>query len=363
MYVASKSREGEIYLRLKHLRKIKAKTWARLFSASIHNDLTDFNNKTKWKKLVYKLNKLASSSNNISYNDIYKETTLLLKIPFYKISKINIVKNTWVNQIHKVILGVENNKKYDRATISVLQNLTLIKNSLPPILHFSFSKWHDVSKRLDKENILDLFEFSIHYLTKLIPIDVRSDNTLLQIGEGAYNKVFYSSKKKEVYKIPVNLAARLYVNHQEYLINKLLLKTGLSQFLPQEVKFIKSNSSIIRKRIYGKSGHQLLSSNFYDSVPKAKEDLKQFFRIYKELTKTVNFRLDIHPGNFVWSNEAQTWTFMDLGPIPSIGSDYFPLSSFKTYFKKVWLDRLYLMKHVPIRSVDIINPPPINHKQ
>ena len=80
--------------------------------------------------------------------------------------------------------------------------------------------------------------------------------------------------------------------------------------------------------------------------------LKDVFLRIRQVEAIYGIRLDIHPANFVWSDEKSQWFLFDLGSVPYIGFDYYP-ESFDTYYEKIWKERLERMKKFPIRSVEL----------
>ena len=147
------------------------------------------------------------------------------------------------------------------------------------------------------------------------------------------------------------MAAKYFINDQEIRTTKLLSKSAIKEYIPHLISYNKNKKIIIRQYIKGKTGHKLLMSNFFKKNTEAVKDLKRFFRLYKKTRKKLKINLDIHPGNFIWSPEKQKWFFVDTGPIPFIGSEYFPLDSFNNYFQKIWTERHQRIKKIPIRSV------------
>lgn len=349
MYLGCKSRKSEIFKRLSLLKNIDNNTLIKLLTVATKNDTRGLIDSKVWNLVVLRLNSYV----NISIDEVCSKLEDLIPSGSFCISNIKLNKSNWVKQIRNHFVQIEIYCKHDDIKIAFFQNLFLIKNNMLPLLHFAFSKWHIITSSSEENQILDLFEFSLHYLTKLIPIKTKNDKKGILIGSGSYNNVFYNCHEAEVYKIPTNFGAMLYVNRQEYLINKTLLSTKLSKYIPKKILFKKKDNIIMRDRVFGKSGHELLDTDFFISTPNAVKELNDFFSTYTNIINKFDFRLDIHPGNFLWSDTKQKWTFMDLGPIPKIGSEYFPLESFDEYFNKIWLDRKKLMKTVPIRSVDI----------
>lgn len=241
----------------------------------------------------------------------------------------------------------------DKWKSSVILNAWLIQNNLCPLLRFAFDRWYDISQNNDRSLIPSLVELSTVYLYRLAPTKDRVDTHGIHFADGAHNSLFLLKKAKRIEKIPRSIGAKYFINDQEVKTTKLLLKSALKDYIPCLVDYNRTTKVITRQYIRGKTGHKLLASNFFDNNKKAIKDLKRFFKLYKETKVKLKINLDIHPGNFIWSEKKQKWFFVDTGPIPLIGSEYFPLDSFKNYFQKIWIERHQRIKEMPIRSVDL----------
>ena len=175
----------------------------------------------------------------------------------------------------------------------------------------------------------------------------------IRLVDGSHNSLFLNETDGLIIKIPTSIAAKCFLNDQEIKIAKLLLKSPFKKYIPNIISYRKRTGIIVRQYIIGKTGHELLATNFFVKNKKAIEELKIIFGMYQNLATKIKVKLDIHPGNFIWSIKNQKWFLIDTGPIPVIGSEYFPLDSFKKYFEKIWIQRYERMKNFPIRSVDL----------
>lgn len=255
----------------------------------------------------------------------------------------------------KKLLEIETllkSKRYDKWEASTIINICLIRNNFCPLLRFAFDRWYDITPHNSRTLIPYLIEFSTEYLYRLIRVN-KIINSGVHLAEGSHNSLFLFKKTKTIKKIPKSIGAKYFINDLEIKITKLLLKSKLKEYIPRLISYNITTKIIIRQYIEGKTGHALLTSDFFNNNAEATKDLKKFFRIYKKIRKKLKINLDIHPGNFVWSINKKKWFFVDTGPIPIIGSEYFPLNSFKNYFQKIWLDRHRRIKELPIRSVDL----------
>ncbi len=260
------------------------------------------------------------------------------------------------NNYWKIISEVEfflKSLKLDKWTSSVVLNIWLVNKNSCPLLRFAFDKWRKISQANAKSSILPIVEFSIEYLYRLATLKIsREMGNDVHITNGAHNSLFLIGDDT-VKKVPTSLGAIRFVNAQEIKTTKRLLKSSLKEYIPHIISYDDDTKITVRQYINGETGHKLLGSNFFRRNKNAITDLKKFFKLYKAVRKDLKINLDIHPGNFVWDNNIQKWFFVDTGQIPFIGSDYFPLSSFKKYFQKIWKERHSRIKMMPIRSVDL----------
>jgi len=254
-----------------------------------------------------------------------------------------------LSEIEKILLTFQ----LDKWESSVVLNIWLARNNLCPFLRFAFDQWYDIPQENNYSTIHSLIEFSTVYLYRLTQINKQIIAHSIHFADGSHNSIFLIKKTDRIEKIPRSVAAEYFINDQEVKITKILFKSALKKYIPDLLGYDKATKIITRQYIIGKTGHKLLTTNFFDKNTEATKNLKKFFDLYKRVARKLGIKLDIHPGNFVWSKEKQQWFLVDTGPIPEIGSNYFPLDSFKSYFQKIWIERHLRIKKLPIRSVDL----------
>jgi len=154
-----------------------------------------------------------------------------------------------------------------------------------------------------------------------------------------------------VHKIPKTLAAKNFLNKAESETYKILSGSDLKDYLPGKFSFNPFTAEIKHEFIKGVSGHELLSSKEIMKNKAVVSELKIFYNKYTKFLKKYDLNLDIHPGNFILEDKTKKWFLIDTGSIPKIGSNYFPIKNWNSYFKKIWLERSKRMKVLPIRSV------------
>ena len=269
-----------------------------------------------------------------------------------KLNHVSLKSNNYLKKLLE-IEGILLTFQLDKWESSVVLNIWLARNNFCPLLCFAFDQWHDISQKNNYSPIPSLVEFSTVYLYRLAPINKQVNVRGVHLADGSHNSLFLIKETGQIEKIPRSVATEYFINDQEVKITKLFFKSALKKYIPRLVGYDKTTKIITRQYITGKTGHELLATNFFDKNTEAIKDLKKFFDLYKKAVRKLGINLDIHPGNFVWSKEKQQWFLVDTGPIPSIGSDYFPLNSFKSYFQKIWIERHLRMKKLPIRSVDL----------
>ena len=297
----------------------------RLFIAATKNDLRYKNTEKNCKVEI----------NNLIFNDLRH----------FKV-KTKINENDIINSIIMTKKDIKN-KIQNEIEQSITLNNFLYSNNLCPLVNFAFDKWYYNSCN-DEESIIEQIELSITYLYRLVKKG--RENNCKIINNGAYNKIYIDIDKKTISKIPSNLAAELFANEEEYNTNVKLINTDLKEYIPKLISYNKKNKEITRKYIEGYSGHEILKLNLLTT--EKIEELHKTFQIIQKVTEENNIRLDIHPANFVWSDDEKKWYLVDLGIVPKIGYDYYP-KEFKEYLTKVWIERLDRMKKYPIRSVQI----------
>ncbi len=273
---------------------------------------------------------------------------------FEKMGKIHatVTKENYLKKILE-IQRIARTIQLDRWESSVMLNIWLAYNNLCPFLRFAFNRWYDISQSSDRSTVLSLIEFSAIYLYRLAVIDKKVGVHSIHFADGSHNSLFLTKETEQIKKVPKSVGAIYFINDQEVKITNTLLRSELKKYIPHLLSYDETTKVITRQYINGETGHKLLRTNFFDRNTSAIEDLKEFFRLYKKVARRLKINLDIHPGNFVWSKEKHQWFLIDTGPIPLIGSGYFPLSSFKRYFQKIWTERHKRMREIPIRSVNL----------
>lgn len=226
-------------------------------------------------------------------------------------------------------------------------NSLLQINNICPMLNYAFDRWYYSSDDSDSQHIIELAELSVTCLYRIIPLEKTITNNVL--GKGAYG-ILRRIQEKVVEKIPMNYAAFLFANEEEWENFQILKHTDLVKNIPILIAFDMHSKKLVREYILGMTGHELLLKNQMDE--NKINSLKDVFLRIRQVEAIYGIRLDIHPANFVWSDEKSQWFLFDLGSVPYIGFDYYP-ESFDTYYEKIWKERLERMKKFPIRSVEL----------
>lgn len=248
-------------------------------------------------------------------------------------------------------------KKYDNMyddnyKKSLAINSTLYENNICPLIFYSFGKWIDL-KNLNEKELRNIIEFSIMSLYKVIYAKMQYPKEQELEDKGSVSKIFLVSKpnkQKMIYKIPKSLASEEILAQQEYDIYKELIGTEMQEFIAENYLFDEKKKIISHEFVEGKDGEYYLF-NHIKLTEEQKKSLKRFYDVYSK-RKRKDIILDIHPGNFVWSEKRKKWIIIDLGAIPEIGSDYYKFEQFDEYYDFVWNKREEMMKKVPIRSMD-----------
>lgn len=279
-----------------------------------------------------------------------KKNDLLKKFKDLKLETFNN-NSPWKTQIEKInyqISKIPGTKPLER---SLILNIWLYRSGLCPFVRFAFDKWYEIDINSGKI-IEELADLSTTYFYRLIPIKEEFDPQL-KIGAGAYSNVYRSENGKTIYKVPRNLASSKFASYHEYKSSIYAQQTELAPYLPKLINFDEVTGMIEREFINGISGAELLKNLSCKDFPYDLNQIKEIYDAADLIFKRDRINFDIHPGNMMWSYYHKKWFLVDLGPMPEIGSDYFPRGNFNEYFKKIWLDRCRLMIEVPIRSLDI----------
>ncbi len=213
-------------------------------------------------------------------------------------------------------------------------NKELADRGLCPLLFFAYGK-HQPTSTL--QQLLSLVELSVFYLYSKIKINKKSSISLTA---------------NHVVKIPTNYADTHFKLRSEHSSYMLLFDTPLKNHIPQHW-FNTETHTLKRDYIAGKTGHELLQLK----SALTRKQLRQLEYIYNNALRIAekNLYLDIHPGNFCWSEHENKWYFFDLGPIPEICFLYYRHSGiFSDYLEKVWYRRIENMANIPIRSVNLL---------
>lgn len=240
----------------------------------------------------------------------------------------------------------------DKWESGVALNIWLANKNYCPLLHFAFDEWHDTTR--NQSTIGALIELSTTYLYRIALLNDAVTTNGIEIANGSHNSIFLISQKEIIEKIPKSIAAKYFINDQEVETTKILSRTELKEHMAHIISYDENTKKITRQYIAGKTGHELLATKFFKENQEAINQLEKFYNIYKKVREDTGINLDIHPGNFVWSNKKEDWILIDTGPIPLIGSEYFPLNSFEKYFNKIWVERYERIKNLPVRSVDLM---------
>ena len=226
-------------------------------------------------------------------------------------------------------------------------NCILRIQNICPMLNYAFDSWYYSSENVSSQLIIKLAELSITYLYRIVPLENISND--ISCGIGAYG-VIKRTSDRTVTKIPMNYAAFLFANEEEWKNFQILKNSELSKNIPTPIAFDIKTKELVREYIFGMTGHELLVVRQLDDIKI--NSLREMFLLIQCAQVTNGVRLDIHPANFVWNQEKSKWFLFDLGSVPYIGFDYYP-KSFDAYYEKVWKERLKRMVKYPIRSVEL----------
>jgi hypothetical protein len=243
-------------------------------------------------------------------------------------------------------------------------NVWLTEEGMCPLVHFAFERWFEIGsygRPLPADIVDDLADLSTTFLYRLVPVK-QGTVAGTRMGTGAYSHV-HLCDDGTVLKIPRNLAARAFASHDEHVASLYAASSQLAPFIPNHFGYQEDTGIIRREFVPGTMGVDLLTTRAFREAPFALDQLEHIYKASCEIYRTDGINFDIHPGNIKWNPDAGRWVLVDLGPMPVIGADYFPRDGFARYFQKIWLDLHYLMKTVPIRSLDIEVPWPISPAQ
>lgn len=256
-----------------------------------------------------------------------------------------------MKEIHQIIKSNFSSSK-DPFIVSLIINSELLSARCCPILFYAFNRWL-FRMETDLKYTAELLELTFSGIFRSIQYNSEYKNmqkSLIPFNKnGGIFDIFYSELYQTVYKLPKNLAAVKFLAVQEYQAYQYFINTPLREFLVSGVEYEEDHAVLSHRFIEGKSGENFL---FEDIILNERQlnSLEHFYDLYKSLHSLL--KLDIHPGNFIWSEQEEKWYFIDTGTIPQIGSDYYEFSNFKEYFINIWQKRRENMKNIPIRSLD-----------
>ena len=318
----------------------------------IYNELNEFEQVTI-NFIVYKNHlrylKEYDKTNYDYYYKLFKHNSDNLS--FYNINSSNEVINSledMVNLFNNIMLG---NQNFIEKITSY--NSIMIKNGLCPLVLYAFNKLI-YKLPLDIVRMRELVEFSVMSLYRVVKINLSSNNLNSQKvnDTGAISDIYLTHNKNLVKKVPKTVASFSFLLQQEYSIAKQLNETAFREYIPTNYKFNYKNKTLVHDYVEGFDGEYYL----FNHIKLSKEQvslLKKLYLCYKNIYN--EFILDFHPGNFIWNEKMKKWIIIDLGAIPTIGSDYYIYDTFEEYFENIWLAREMTMKKIPIRSLDFGN--------
>lgn len=275
-----------------------------------------------------------------------------------KFSKVKldlpITRDNWQEQIteaHQQLLLIPGTKPFER---SFVLNVWLYRSGFCPLVRYAFDQWHelDASPLNAKKNIENIADLSTTFLYRLVPV-TEAITTPNLLGAGAYSNVYASDDGLSIYKVPRNLASRDFASQEEFEASNYALNSGFTPYLPKLLSYDQTTGVIQRELIRGTTGFKLLGSEAFVKEPYALDQIKDIHSVACDIFHKDGINFDIHPGNMMWADDRHQWVIVDLGPMPTIGAEYFPRDNFKNYFQKIWLDLYGLIVDVPIRSLDI----------
>lgn len=240
----------------------------------------------------------------------------------------------------------------DNYSKSLAINISLYEKNMCPLIFYSFGKWIDL-RNLGETELRNIMEFSMMSLYKIIHTKMQETSNEQLEDKGSVSRIILrakTNKKKIAYKIPKSLGSKEILAQQEYDIYKELITTDMKDFMAKDYMFDEKEKILSHEFIEGNDGEYYLF-NHIQLTSEQEESLRKFYDVYSN-RKRKDIILDIHPGNFIWSEERKQWIIVDLGAIPEIGSDYYKFEQFEGYYDFVWKQRETMMKKVPIRSMD-----------
>lgn len=268
MFIGEQSIEETLYNRLSLIKFCSEVDKNKIFCATIQNDIRYLDN-TSVKSLVIK--KLFKWMKDIQCSDLRREVIeelvgFSLDDNYFKKNNCMNASN-WKRKISNIMMYIkELIPDVDLFTQSLLRNYWLLEQELCPFVNYAFGKWLLYVSDNPTEvlrNIELQAELSTVYLYRIVKIDI--DNSFLMgdviKSKGAYSYIVQHENK--VYKIPKNLAAKAFINHQEALLTQKLMDTKLRNNIPAIYDFDDHSGIITREFIQGILGDDLLKkTNF-----------------------------------------------------------------------------------------------------
>lgn len=312
-----------------------------MFYLVCKNHLRPYKNDEQYQKYFMFLKNIFENINN--RKKIFQEVQRI--VDGFVLKQASDLK---IEDIHQIILQ-KNKSSKNPFEVSLMINAELFIQGSCPLLFYAFNRWLFIPD-IDLEYTEKLLELSFSGLYRALPyhLDYCPSAILFNENGGVFD-IFYSHEKQIIYKLPKNIAAINFLAAQEFCAYEYFMKTPLKEFLIPDVMFVENTGVIQHLYIEGKTGEDFLFNDMILSEKQIKS-LEKFCLLYKALNSPL--KLDIHPGNFVWSEPDGKWYFIDTGTIPQIGSEYYNFSTFKEYFINIWQKRKENMKNIPIRSLD-----------
>jgi len=356
MFLGESSKEDTLFERASLFDDCHDYVKKKIIFACACNDIRFIKTKNQQQAELLDYLKIWTLNDHCPNQYIFEAIEKVLQVDFKSLKgSLEIEKSNWLPTL-SIALSTNQCQTADLWTQSVVRNLILFSNGFCPLLNFAFGAW--LWEDFSQQRIVDLIELSTTYLYRLAPLQSNPQYKSGKIyGEGAYCFVVEHKSSPNssniVCKAPKNLAAELFVNQQEARVLQYLSLTPLSPYIPKFLKYDQHTGALFRTYLEGVSGHKLLATPFFSEQVESIENLKKIYHLFRDQANLLEICFDIHPSNFIWSENLKSWFLIDLGPMPKIGSDYFPFDSFELYFKKIWMERYERMEKEPIRSVDL----------
>ena len=356
-YLTSTVNDRELYRRFALFGQCSGKAKASMFLAAARNDLRSLtgHQEAQASNMIEIASKTSSPEANLAVQ--FRDVGILASgdlQSYMHAAAADVRVGKWAQGLSALIKASCSLAGENRWLQSTLTNLALVDQGLCPLIHFAFGCWQvpvPDPQSLELARTRWLVEFAPMYLYRLAP---RTTSEVLdgrEIGRGAYCSILeFDNKVGVVIKVPRNLAGEI-IAQQEKETHEALGLTILHNNIPRLLGYNRPTGKIMREYVKGPLGHELLVKGQLKWGETKVKKLKWTFEKIISAMHRINLRLDIHPSNFVWDELCKRWVLIDLGPVPVIGFNYYPLDSFEEYWMKVWEERLVRMCIEPIRSV------------